>query len=73
MKSIVMPKTEQKANDQLQEETKKQLNLETLEIKETLAPPAGRDTRSKFTAVDMWNRQRQSRSASEMIRRWNLN
>jgi len=26
-----------------------------------------------FTAYEMWNRQRNSRSATAMIRRWNLN
>ena len=68
MKSIVMPK-----NVALPEETKKQLEIETPEVKETLAKPLQKDHRSKFTAVDMWNCQRQSRSASAQIRRWNLN
>ena len=68
MKSIVMPKTVQ-----LNEETKKSLKEQVQEVKETLAEPQGADTPSKFTAVDMWNRQRQSRSASDMMRRWNLN
>lgn len=26
-----------------------------------------------FTAVDMWNRNRQSRSASSFLRKWELN
>ena len=73
MKSIVMPIHEAIVNEQLSEETKKQLETELTEIKETLATPNGVDTRSKFTAVDMWNVHRQGRSASDMIRRWNLN
>ena len=64
MQSIVMPLTEELSN-----ENKKQL---TSEVKETLAVDAN-TAKTKFTAVDMWNRQRQSRSASDMIRRWNLN
>ncbi len=66
MKSIVMPKSEQ-----LTEETNEQLPQE---VKETLAAEANvNNNKTKFTAVDMWNRNRQSRSASSMIRRWNLN
>lgn len=66
MKSIVMPK-----NVQLNEETKKQLSHE---VKETLATEANVDNSKKnFTAVDMWNRHRNRRSASDMIRKWNLN
>lgn len=65
MKSIVMPKTVQ-----LNEETKDQL---TTEVKETLADVAEKNSKTKFTAVDMWNRQRNSRSASTMMRKWNLN
>lgn len=65
MKSITMPKPEQ-----LAEETTEQL---TQEVKETLAPKANVNNKTKFTAMDMWNRNRKSRSASDMIRRWNLN
>ena len=67
MKSIVMPKTVQ-----LNEETKQQLQQEVQEIKETLAQPQPAETGSTFTAAEMWNRQRNSRSASAMMR-WNLN
>ena len=67
MKSIVMPK-----NVELNDEINDQLPEEPLVVEETLASPEGQDTRSKFTAVDMWNCQRQSRSASAMMR-WNLN
>lgn len=65
MKSIVMPKSVQ-----LSEETKQQL---VSEVKETLAAEANNNNRKKFTAMDMWNRQRNGRSASDMMRRWNLN
>lgn len=63
MKSIVMPKTEG-----LNEET-----IQPREVKETLAVEANKDNKTKFTAIDMWNRNRNSRSASDMMRRWNLN
>jgi hypothetical protein len=66
MKSIVMPKTVQ-----LKEKTNNQLPAE---VKETLAQDASvKNNKTKFTAMDMWNRQRNSRSASSMMRRWNLN
>ena len=71
MKSIVMPKTVQ-----LSEETKTQL---TQEVKETLATDAiastssHNDEKTIFTATDMWNHNRNSRSASDRMRRWNLN
>jgi hypothetical protein len=54
----------------LSEETKKQL---ITEVKETLATEANENSNRKFTVVDMWNRQRNSRSASDRMRRWNLN
>lgn len=65
MKSNAMPKTVQ-----LSEEMKQQL---TAEVNETLAMEANVKNNKKFTAVDMWNRQRNGRSASDMMRRWNLN
>ena len=65
MKSIAMPKTVQ-----LSKETTTQL---AQEVKETLAKTANTNTETTFTATDMWNRNRKSRSASDMMRRWNLN
>lgn len=65
MKSIVMPETVQ-----LNEEQKKQL---TAEVKETLAATTHFSQSKKMTADEMWKLQRNSRSASAMIRRWNLN
>lgn len=67
MKSIIMPKTVQ-----LKEETIKQLKEEILEVKETLVERSGENTKSRFTAVDMWNHQRNSRSATDRMRR-NMN
>ena len=66
MKSIIMP-----VNEQL-DETKDQLFNE---VKETVAKTATvKDQKSKtFTVQDMWNRQRHAKSASDMMRRWNLN
>lgn len=66
MKSIIMP-----VHEQL-DETKDQLFNE---VKETVAKtPTGKDQQKKtFTVQDMWNRQRQAKSASTMMRRWNLN
>lgn len=65
MKCILMPKTVQ-----LNEDTKQQL---ATGVKETLTEETNRNNKRKFTAVDMWNRQRNGRSASDMMRRWNLN
>ncbi len=76
MKSIVMPIPKEIGTVQLSEETKTQL---AQEVKETLANDAitstssRNDEKTKFTATDMWNRNRNSRSASDRIRKWNLN
>ena len=61
MKSIVMPKTVQ-----LSEEIKKQL---LTEVKETLATNIGVKNKKRFTAGELWNLQRNTRSASDMMRR----
>ena len=37
---------------------------------ETSASPGEKST---FTAIDMWHRNRTSRSASDRFRKWNLN
>ena len=67
MKSIIMPGHEQldkKAKDQLFKEVKETVAKTTIE----------KDQDKKlFTVQDMWNRQRRAKSASDMMRRWNLN
>ncbi len=67
MKSITMP-----VHEQLDEKTKDQLFNE---VKETVAKTATGENQKKktFTVQDMWNRQRRAKSASAMMRRWNLN
>jgi len=67
MKSIIMPVLEQ-----LDEKTKDQLFKE---VKETVAKTTiAKDQKKKtFTVQEMWNRQRQGKSASAMMRRTNLN
>ncbi len=71
MKSIVMP-----VHEQLDKKTKDQLFGE---VKETVAKTIPIETgkkdqkRKTFTVQEMWNRQRQAKSASAMMRRWNLN
>ena len=67
MKSIIMP-----VHEQLDEKTKDQLFNE---VKETVAktPAVTNQKKNTFTVQDMWNRQRQAKSASAMMRRWNLN
>jgi hypothetical protein len=66
MKSIVMP-----VSEQLSEETKRQLSEE---VKETVATEVNVNSKKRtFTAAEMWNRHRQMRSASAMMRRSNLN
>ena len=61
MKSITMPKTVQ-----LSEEIKKEL---LHEVKETLATGINVKNKKRFTAADLWHLQRNSRSASDMMRR----
>ncbi|MEO7394873.1 MAG: hypothetical protein ABIU11_07990 [Chitinophagaceae bacterium] len=57
---------------QLNEEIKKQLSQE---VNETLADNVNKvnNNKTKFTAVDLWNRQRQSRSTRTMMRPWEMN
>ena len=71
MKSITMPVPEQ-----LDEKMKDQLFNEVKEtVAETIPIAIGKNDQKKktFTVQDMWNRQRQAKSASAMMRRWNLN
>ena len=66
MKSITMP-----GHEQLDEKAKDQLFKE---VKETVAKTTiEKDQKRTFTVQEMWNRQRQAKSASAMMRRWNLN
>ena len=67
MKSITMP-----VHEQLDQKTKDQLFNE---VKETVAKTTIETNQKKktFTVQEMWNRQRQAKSASDMMRRWNLN
>lgn len=65
MKGIIMP-----SNVQFNDETKKEL---TQEVKETVASEAISSKDETFTASQMWNRHRRMRSASDMMRKWNLN
>lgn len=72
MESIVMtqPKPRFEKNVSLPE------NREISEVKETIACVAEKyqpGKKRKFTVSEMWNRHRQRRSASAMIRKWNLN
>lgn len=63
-------------HEQLDEKTKDQLFNE---VKETVAKAVPvtigikDQKKNTFTVQDMWNRQRQAKSASDMMRRWNLN
>ena len=71
MKSIIMP-----VHEQLDKKTKDQLFNEVKEtVAETIPIAIGvkGQTKKTFTVQDMWNRQRQAKSASAMMRRWNLN
>jgi hypothetical protein len=61
MKSIVMPKTVQ-----LSKEIKEQL---LHEVKETLATGITVKNKKRFTTGDLWNLQRNTRSASDMMRK----
>ena len=71
MKSIIMPVPEQldeKKKDQLFDEVK-----ETVAKAIPIAIGTKDQKKNTFTVQDMWNRQRHARSASDMMRRWNLN
>ena len=71
MKSIIMP-----VHEQLDEKTKDQLFNEVKETVAKAVPVANGikdQKKNTFTVQDMWNRQRQAKSASDMMRRWNLN
>jgi len=66
MKSITMP-----VHEQLEEKTKDQLFNE---VKETVAKTTiEKNQKKNFTVQEMWNRHRRGKSASTMMRRWNLN
>jgi hypothetical protein len=65
MKSIIMP-----SSVQLSDETKNELSQE---VKETVAAEAINSKNETFTVSQLWNRQKQMRSASDRIRKWNLN
>jgi len=67
MKSIIMP-----GHEQLDKKAKDQLFKE---VKETVAKTTNEKDQKKklFTVQEMWNRQRQAKSASAMMRRWKLN
>ena len=64
MKSIVLPQPVKLSN-----ETKENLPAE---VKETVATEVTA-SKKKFTAIDMWNCNRQSRSANSRRRSFNLN
>lgn len=66
MKSITMP-----VHEQSDEKTKDQLFNE---VKETVAKTTSvKNQKKNFTVQEMWNRHRRGKSASTMMRRWNLN
>lgn len=65
MKGNVMSSTVQ-----LNDETKKEL---AQEVKETVASEAINSNNETFTVSQMWNHHKRTRSASDMMRKWNLN
>ncbi|MCX6317052.1 MAG: hypothetical protein NTW29_07165 [Bacteroidetes bacterium] len=58
------------SNVQLNDEIKKEL---TQEAKETVANEAINNNNETFTVSQMWNHHKRSRSASDRMRKWNLN
>ena len=63
-------------HEQLDEKKKDQLFNEVKEtVAKTIPIAIGTKNQKKktFTVQEMWNRQRQAKSASDMMRRWNLN
>ena len=67
MKSIVMP-----VSEQLEGENEIQLFSEVNETKANEVNENQQGPKKQFTVSDMWHRQRQMRSASDRIRRWNM-
>lgn len=65
MKGIIMSSAVQ-----LHDELKKEL---TQEVKETVAGEVISANHETFTASQMWNSHRKMRSASDRMRKWNLN
>lgn len=45
----------------------------TQEVKETLVKKENSNKEAHFTALDLWNNQRNFRTASSMMSKWNLN
>lgn len=68
MKSIVMP-----VNEQLNEKKTTQLFSEVKETAVNVVDENQINSKRQFTASEMWNRHRRMRSASAMMRKWNLN
>jgi hypothetical protein len=75
MQSIIMPVPEQLDETKDHPDSYREVN----EVKETVAKTIPiaigiKDQKKKtFTVQDMWNRHRQAKSASAMMRRWSLN
>ena len=67
MKSIVMP-----VREQLKRENRDQLFNEVNETEANLVDENQQSPKRQFTVSEMWHRQRQMRSASDRMRRWNL-
>lgn len=64
MNSNVTPSRVQMAKDQLE-------NL-VQQTKETIAEPTS-ENQKQFTAVDLWQIQKQMKTATRFTKRWNLN
>jgi len=67
MKSIIMPEREQ-----LKGENRNQLFNEVNETEANQVDENQQSPKRQFTVSDMWHRQRQMRSASDRMRRWNM-
>ena len=67
MKSIIMP-----VNEQLKGENRIQLFKEVNETAANEVEENQESQKRQFTVSDMWHRQRQMRSASDRMRRWNM-
>ena len=72
MKSIVMPIPGDKGSIQLSEELKNELKT-AANAEEKPDTVTGDQPGKQLTAADMWNLRRNSRSATAMLRKWNLN
>jgi hypothetical protein len=68
MKTLLLSSAKEMNTPALRQLTVHYENEDNVQVEaETISHPV------QFTATDMWNRHRNMRSASDLVRKWNLN